>query len=308
MSIFTGKSSNARSAGNRSGKTPAYTKRRTGSSENLSRTTLPTGGSPEQVSDLQRNLGNRASGRLWSGGIWLSRGGAKNERVKKSAPVRESAATGRDPAPGDVAPRLQMSRFSFNPLVMTSRKPAEEKIQQSGLESSIQTAGAGQPLSVRERSYFEPRFGTAFAHVNIHNNKRSHSIARALHARAFTVGQNIYFGANSYSPETLQGKRLMAHELTHTLQQNRTQAFSFSGHPAASVIQRRTISVKGIKYYKTGTPEFAAIKESIADTLLEMYEYNKNRKFVKNLFQNSTKIRRKNIRSNVNQMKKKTVD
>lgn len=80
--------------------------------------------------------------------------------------------------------------------------------------------GRGELLSESARSYFEPRFGQQFNQVRIHRDAGSSDVARALSARAFTVGRDIAFGADQYSPETNEGKRLLAHELTHVIQQS----------------------------------------------------------------------------------------
>lgn len=79
--------------------------------------------------------------------------------------------------------------------------------------------GSGRPLSESERTFFEPRFGTGLSGVRIHTGPSAEAAAAALNARAFTVGQDIVFGAGHYSSGTDQGKRLLAHELTHVIQQ-----------------------------------------------------------------------------------------
>ena len=77
----------------------------------------------------------------------------------------------------------------------------------------------GQPLDARTRAYMEPRFGHDFSQVRVHTGGRAAESAMAVNARAYTAGQNIVFGANEYSPQSNAGKRLLAHELTHTVQQ-----------------------------------------------------------------------------------------
>jgi outer membrane protein OmpA-like peptidoglycan-associated protein len=73
------------------------------------------------------------------------------------------------------------------------------------------------PLGVR--AYFEPRFGYDFGSVRTHTDTRAAMIARSVRARAFTVGRDVAFGTGLYSPETAVGRRLLAHELTHVIQQ-----------------------------------------------------------------------------------------
>ncbi|HEX8674758.1 MAG TPA: DUF4157 domain-containing protein, partial [Longimicrobium sp.] len=80
--------------------------------------------------------------------------------------------------------------------------------------------GGGQPLDSGTRSFMEPRFGRDFGGVRLHTGPDAAASARGVNARAFTVGQDIYFGAGEYSPRSAPGRRLLAHELTHTVQQS----------------------------------------------------------------------------------------
>jgi hypothetical protein len=79
--------------------------------------------------------------------------------------------------------------------------------------------GGGAPLSASTRALFEPRFGADFSHVRVHTGTRADSTAKAISAKAFTVGSNIVFAGGQYSPESREGQRLLAHELTHVVQQ-----------------------------------------------------------------------------------------
>lgn len=77
----------------------------------------------------------------------------------------------------------------------------------------------GSPLDAGARVFLEPRFGTDFSQVRVHTDTRAAASAHSIGARAYTVGQDIVFGAGMYSPGTATGARLLAHELTHTIQQ-----------------------------------------------------------------------------------------
>lgn len=79
--------------------------------------------------------------------------------------------------------------------------------------------GRGQPLPAPVRAVLEPRFGYDFGAVRTHSGGDAAGAAVALGARAFTVENHIYFGAGEYQPYTSSGQRLLAHELTHTIQQ-----------------------------------------------------------------------------------------
>jgi outer membrane protein OmpA-like peptidoglycan-associated protein len=78
----------------------------------------------------------------------------------------------------------------------------------------------GQPLDVATRAHMEPRFGHDFSRVRVHTDAKAADSARAVNAQAYTVGSNIVFQVGKYTPRTMAGKRLLAHELTHTIQQN----------------------------------------------------------------------------------------
>ena len=77
----------------------------------------------------------------------------------------------------------------------------------------------GQPLDFDTRDFMESRFGQDFSQVQVHTDAKAAESARAVNALAYTVGQDIVFGASQYSPGTITGQKLLAHELTHTIQQ-----------------------------------------------------------------------------------------
>jgi hypothetical protein len=77
----------------------------------------------------------------------------------------------------------------------------------------------GQPLSEATRAFMEPRFGLDFSSIRVHADASAAHDAAAVEARAYTVGRDIYFGAGQYRPDTTSGTRLLAHELTHAVQQ-----------------------------------------------------------------------------------------
>jgi hypothetical protein len=77
----------------------------------------------------------------------------------------------------------------------------------------------GAPLSREARSYFEPRFGHDFSRVRVHADGTAAHGARAVCARAYTIGRDIVFAPGEYAPATMEGRRLLAHELAHVVQQ-----------------------------------------------------------------------------------------
>jgi len=81
----------------------------------------------------------------------------------------------------------------------------------------------GRPLDPATRNFFEPRFGHDLSSVRVHTDARADASAQAVNANAYTVGQNIVFGAGQFAPHQPDGRKLLAHELAHVIQQRRPQ-------------------------------------------------------------------------------------
>ncbi|MDY0389501.1 MAG: DUF4157 domain-containing protein [Desulfobulbus oligotrophicus] len=120
------------------------------------------------------------------------------------------------------------------------------------LESSLQAQkGRGEPLDNTTRGTMETSFGTEFGGVRIHTDNEAARLSNTLNAQAFTHGNDIYFNEGTYNPETSAGKHLLAHELTHTLQQrdglqpmvNRAANPGSSKEPAIN-FSDKTITIK----------------------------------------------------------------
>ncbi len=128
-------------------------------------------------------------------------------------------------------PRKPLIGESFKFTLPSERKKREKDItlqrkrNNAGTFDSIPPivydviSSAGQPLDNRTRSYMEARFGYDFSQVRVHTNKKAAESARAVNARAYTVGRDIVFGKGQYTPGSDEGKRLVAHELVHVGQQ-----------------------------------------------------------------------------------------
>ncbi|MFC5044862.1 DUF4157 domain-containing protein [Aquimarina hainanensis] len=108
------------------------------------------------------------------------------------------------------------------------RKEEEQEIQAKsdqpsqgtpGLESRLNKGMGGQKLENKTRSEMEAGFGADFSQVQIHTDNKAAQMNQEIGAQAFTHGNDIYFNTGNYNPETKKGKHLLAHELTHTLQQ-----------------------------------------------------------------------------------------
>lgn len=95
-------------------------------------------------------------------------------------------------------------------------------------------SGGGQPLEAGVRGAMESRFGHDFSDVRVHTGSRASESARAVQAHAYTVGSDIVFQGGSYAPGTSDGQRMLAHELTHVVQQ---RSGPVDGTPAAGGIK-----------------------------------------------------------------------
>ncbi len=91
----------------------------------------------------------------------------------------------------------------------------------SDFENNInQSRGSGQSLSADTQSFMGSRFGNDFSNVKVHSDSTAVQMNKEVNSQAFTVGNNIYFNSGRYNPDSSSGKQLLAHELTHTIQQN----------------------------------------------------------------------------------------
>ena len=98
-----------------------------------------------------------------------------------------------------------------------------ERLINDSLEHQIKTAkGKGKPLHDPVQKEMSESFGYDFSHVNIHTGPESEQMSTSLGAQAFTHGKDIFFNSGKYAPNKSSGKKLLAHELTHVVQQNKS--------------------------------------------------------------------------------------
>jgi len=91
----------------------------------------------------------------------------------------------------------------------------------AGNRAVIELLGTGRPLEAGLRVDMETRFGASFDQVRLHDDRAAHRSAALLEAKAFTHGEHIVFGEDRFAPHGRTGKRLLAHELAHVVQQRR---------------------------------------------------------------------------------------
>jgi hypothetical protein len=134
------------------------------------------------------------------------------------------SARGKEPLP---SLQLQIEEEEEEELLQPSRSPGADAVGVSsdsgpdGLRARLGLArGGGQALDPTVQGSYERAFGHDFSRVHIHTNTEADALAGRLHAEAFTTGEDIFFRAGRYHPQSEAGRFLLAHELTHVVQQS----------------------------------------------------------------------------------------
>lgn len=171
---------------------------------------MPAPASPEKKEKLQRQADDK-----------LQKAALPEEKIRKKG--KEEEKIRKAPIPEEKIQKKEDDKIRKAPAT-------EEKLQRkssggtpavgANVQSAIRnkTTG-GQPLSSDVRSYMEPRFNADFSNVRVHSDSDSAGLSNQLSARAFTYQNHVFFSRDQYQPGTSEGKQLLAHELTHTVQQ-----------------------------------------------------------------------------------------
>ena len=138
------------------------------------------------------------------------------QAMKMPEPKPQSAC-----ACGGGCPKCKVQQLSQDAARVQTRSSGSTKTEQNSAPPIIQDVlqSPGRPLESATRADIEPRLGHDFGEVRVHTDNKAAMSALAINALAYTAGQHVVFGANQYSPSTANGRRLLAHELTHVVQQ-----------------------------------------------------------------------------------------
>jgi hypothetical protein len=198
---------------------------------------------------LQQTVGNRAVLQLLTSRVEASAAPAKPAPPVIQAKLAVSPANDHFEQEADriaretvgnnsTGNRESVQRASITPL-QTKIDPSQGFLAGGGFERRLQeNRGNGSPLPDAVRAYMEARIGADFSGVRVHNDSESLELNREIGAKAFTRGTNIYFRPGTYEPRSKQGQELLAHELTHVVQ----QGAAGKDEPRA---QRKTLSTSG---------------------------------------------------------------
>lgn len=144
--------------------------------------------------DLQRTLGNQSTRRF-----------QKKRNVGAPEDKNEQEA----------------DRIADQPMRTPTQRSETGAAAQAAVPSIVHEAlhAPGHPLDSGTRAFFEARLGYDLGHVRVHTDRQAADSARAVDALSYTVGRDVVFAEGEYAPQTSQGKKLLAHELTHVAQQ-----------------------------------------------------------------------------------------
>ncbi|HYP28371.1 MAG TPA: DUF4157 domain-containing protein [Blastocatellia bacterium] len=154
------------------------------------------------------------------------------DRVAEQVMRMPEARLRRTCACGGECPRCQAEKPAQGPARLQTKHVGSGGAGQAAVPPSVREAlrSPGQSLDPEVRAFMEARFGQDFSRVRVHSGATAEQSARDVNASAYTVGRDMVFGAGSFAPGTSEGRRLIAHELAHVVQQ--------AGPSAGVAIQR----------------------------------------------------------------------
>lgn len=223
------------------------------------------------ILSLQKSAGNRAVGQLFLVssprpenpiGSLFSASTDPNTRIPVNSPGDKHEREA-ERAEKQVMSAKQPEVFGSTRSENSDTDHGESPGSAVALRSPLPSSGNGKKLHPEDRQFFEDRFGWDFGGVRVHSDRAAAASAGSLSSRAYTLGGNITFGAEEYRPRTREGRRLIAHELAHVVQQTRGRGVrAESGlastlSPALSQQAQRTMIATG------DSAGFAALANSI---------------------------------------------
>lgn len=177
----------------------------------------------------------------------------RTKRAGRAGPI----AVPRDPSPSRPAGRevLPPGGSPVEQLLFLQRTVGNRALE--GVRQAV--SRNGQPLDADTRVQMEARFGRDFDRVRVHTDAGAAESASAIHAQAYTIGQDVVFAAGEYAPDTTAGRTLLAHELAHTIQQRRDTGAPPSNDPHGV---HETTARSAAQDVASGAPAQAALPAS----------------------------------------------
>ena len=179
--------------------------------------------------------------------------GPEREATKVGATVArmalpETRAPSPAPPPASPAPAstatasTQVARIEAAPQIQRRHRAGHASLEPHVASDISNRMSGGAPLPPGVRGFMEPRFGADFSGVRIHTDDKAAQLSQQVSAKAFTVGGHVFFGKDAFRPDTPDGRELIAHELTHTIQQG--AVVQRTGDPAVQRAEQPTVTAQ----------------------------------------------------------------
>jgi len=226
-------------------------------SSNAGRGSIGGGTQASTANALKRTIGNQTMQRMFSSGIQTKlRVSVPGDSEEREAD-RVSEQVTRMPGPslqrtcscGGACPACRSESDESLQLKHTQAAEPATTAAPQNVQDALRSPS--HPLDSSTRTFMEPRFGYDFSGVRVHAGPLADQSARDLNAHAYTVGNDIVFGAGQWSPGTDDGRRLIAHELTHVVQQSGGSSY-FSLSDAAATPARQLIASAPVELATNG--------------------------------------------------------
>jgi hypothetical protein len=174
------------------------------------------------------------------------------------------------------------SAGTANGATISMQREPTDQAEPTGVPTSVDQVlrSPSQPLDPATRAFMEPRFGHDFSQVRVHVDTKSAASARAVNALAYTVGQDIVFATGQYQPKPYLGWRLIAHELSHVMQQRA------NSYPEGAIMQRWGAEDHQ-KLTRDGYDEFFKVKSVLVHPELTERRFRKNPWFIESVAKNA---------------------
>lgn len=174
----------------------------------------------QTLSGLQTTHGNQAVLRMLHSPQQVAR--MTPLRPSHSMMLQRECACGGTPGPTGECAECKAKREASLQRLTTNQTAAPVASSVPPIVHEV-LSSPGQQLDANTRAFMEPRFGQDFSQVRVHTDAKAAESARAVNALAYTVGKDVVFGTGQYAPQMTEGKRILAHELTHVVQQSRRE-------------------------------------------------------------------------------------
>lgn len=212
--------------------------------------------------NIQQNAGNLAVQRMFHAGLIqaklaISQPGDPDEqeadhvadqvmRMAEPVPIGSAPSTIQRKCAACEAGGATCPKCEKEQTIQRKEKPGHAPQSTPAINSQIATLrGGGQPLPPSVRTFFEPRFGRDFSQVRVHTDGPAAESTKAIQARAFTTGQHVVFAPGEFMPEGREGRKLLAHELSHVVQTGEASETTATDSETVTPVFRQTTASPG---------------------------------------------------------------